>query len=166
MKRKVRWDVNSARMRRQRRREVLSQVSGNELPGGSAGQRRKSGGRQADSAGLAMKPDSFARAVTDWLAARPFSEAGGTSLTLPPSFLIRATSWADWVDAFITSSMFDMTFPSIARQPSEAERPTRRWITPSDRRNRRPKSDSENTHPTRFPLTGCSKCGGVWIGRG
>ena len=65
-------------------------------------QRRKSGGRQADSAGLAMKADNVERGVFEWSSVRSFFEAERVALTRLPSFPIGSASGADCVDAFTT----------------------------------------------------------------
>ena len=65
-------------------------------------QRRKSGGRQAESDGLAMKADTVERGISDSPAARLFFKAGAAALKAPPNFSIGLASGADRVDAFIT----------------------------------------------------------------
>jgi len=65
-------------------------------------QRRKSGGRQAESDGLAMKADTVERGISDSPAARSLSEGRGAALKLPPHSSIGSASGADRVDAFIT----------------------------------------------------------------
>ena len=62
-------------------------------------QRRKSGGRQADGAGLAVKAVAVGCRISDWPSARSLFEVGGAALKLPPGFSIGLASGADCVDA-------------------------------------------------------------------
>ena len=61
-------------------------------------QRRKSGGRQADGAGLAVKAVAVER-ISDRPSARSLFEVGGAALKLPPGFSIGLASGADRVNA-------------------------------------------------------------------
>lgn len=110
-------------------------------------QRRKSGGRQPESAGLATKVDTVERGVSDSPAARTLLEGRGAALKLPPHASIGLASGADCVDAFIMWSMSDMAVPSVARWPCESERPTPGSAMPFDRSKSRRMSDSETTQP-------------------
>ena len=69
--------------------------------GGEPSQRPKSGGRQADDAGLAVKAVAVERGISDWPSARSLFGVGGAALKLPPGLSIGLASRADCVDAFI-----------------------------------------------------------------